>query len=130
MLRDGCVTNFFIGACGDGATTINDAGSDATKSREETNTNASAPADESVEKEETDSNVEENDDMRAENTYTNKELGITGEVGPMKYYIFAVQLKKITIKSESAASLFDAEIGDEVHGITMALDVKIHLMKI
>lgn len=26
------------------------------------------------------------------NTYTNKELGITGEVGPMEYVIPAVQL--------------------------------------
>lgn len=113
------ISALMLAACGDDATSIQD-----------TNETATTTSTEPAEKESTtksteeakDSNVEENDEMRVENLYTNKELGISGEAGPMKYNISAVQLKKITLKTDSSASLFDAEVGDEIHGFTIAFD--------
>ena len=43
--------------------------------------------------------VQEDENFRAVNTYTNKELGITGTVGPIEYEFSGIQLKQIEIKS-------------------------------
>lgn len=116
------ISALLLGACGNEATSIQDSKDEVTNASAETaSTESEAKVEESAE-EAVDSNVEENDEMRVENVYTNKELGITGEAGPMKYNISAVQLKKITLKTESAATMFDANVGDEVYGITIALD--------
>jgi hypothetical protein len=108
------VSALMLGACGDEEkdTSANDtsASEDAVETEKET-------AEETK-----DSDIEEDENMRVENFYTNKELNVTGTAGPMKYNISAVQLKKITLKTEEAASLFDANVGDEIQGITIALD--------
>lgn len=68
-----------------------------------------------------DENVQEDESMKATNTYTNKELGITGEIGPMQYEIQGIQLKIIEPKDEATAGLFEVAVGDEVHAFTVQL---------
>lgn len=63
--------------------------------------------------------VQEDENLRAVNTYTNKELGITGTAGPIEYEFTSIQLKEIEIKSEEAAALFEANVGDKIHAITI-----------
>lgn len=65
--------------------------------------------------------VQEDDDAKVTNTYTNKELGITGTAGSMEYEINAIQLKKVEPKNEALANLFEVEVGDEVHTITIEM---------
>lgn len=65
--------------------------------------------------------VQEDESMKATNTYTNKELGITGEIGPMKYEVQGIQLKIIEPKDEATAELFEVAVGEEVHAFTIQL---------
>ncbi|MGE7945111.1 hypothetical protein ACQKNB_23980 [Lysinibacillus xylanilyticus] len=65
--------------------------------------------------------VQEDANLKAMNTYTNKELGISGQTGPILYNIEAVQLKKITPKTEEAANLFDVAVGKEVDALTISM---------
>lgn len=67
------------------------------------------------------SNVEENDQLKTTNTYTNKDLGITGTTGPLNYSIDAIQLKEIEVKTEDAANMFEVSKGDTVHAITLEM---------
>lgn len=114
------VSALMLGACGgegeDTSKNETPASEDVVEKEKEKETEKEAA------EEEQDSDIEEDENMRVENYYTNKELNVTGTAGPMKYNISAVQLKKITLKSEEAASLFQANVGDEVQGITIALD--------
>lgn len=68
-----------------------------------------------------DEDVQEDDSMKATNTYTDKELGITGEIGPMQYEIQGVQLKIIEPKDEATAELFEVAVGEEVHAFTIQM---------
>src|SRR5690606_12314875 len=80
------------------------------KSEEPTNdTNEAEPKEE-----EKNEDVQEDESLKATNTFTNKQLGITGTVGPMKYSIPAIQLKKIEPKDQAIADLFEVNIGDTV----------------
>lgn len=113
-------------------------GSDTTGISEEsgnTSTGAQEQMEETVDSEETeeveeeveeeaevvDEDVQEDDSLKATNTYTDKELGITGEIGGMQYEIQGIQLKIIEPKDEATAELFEVAVGDEVHAFTVQL---------
>lgn len=68
-----------------------------------------------------DEDVQEDENMKATNTYTDKELGITGEIGSMQYEIPGIQLKIIEPKDEATAELFEVAVGEEVHAFTIQL---------
>jgi len=114
-------------ACGSDATDIS--GEEEKPKEETTDTGsteekeAEAPKEEEPKEEESssDEDVQEDDQLKAINTYTNKELGIEGTSGPLNYTISGIQLKKIEPKTEEAAALFEAEVGDEVHGFTIKM---------
>lgn len=46
--------------------------------------------------------------------YTNKELNVTGETGSIKYKYNGVQVSKLVLKTEEAASMFESNVGDEL----------------
>lgn len=68
-----------------------------------------------------DEDVQEDESMKATNTYTDKELGITGEIGSIQYEIPGIQLKIIEPKDEATAELFEVAVGEEVHAFTIQL---------
>lgn len=70
---------------------------------------------------ETSEDVQEDDDLKATNTYTNKELGITGTAGSLKYDISGIQLKKLEPKTQETADLFEVQVGDVVNAITIEM---------
>ena len=71
-----------------------------------------APAEELAE-ESTGEIVEENG-LRKEPVYTNKELGTTGETGPFKYSIDAIQVSKLTATTDDMAQMLGIEKGKEI----------------
>lgn len=112
-----------LGACGSDATNISDS---EEPTKKETGESEVVPVDANAETEEpvTDEaseDVQEDDELKATNTFTNKELGITGTTGPMKYEISGIQLKKLEPKTETAANLLEANVGDTVHAITIKM---------
>lgn len=68
-----------------------------------------------------DENVQEDDSLKATNTYTNKELGISGTTGSFNYAITGVQLKKIEPKTQESADLFEVKIGEVVNVVTIEM---------
>jgi hypothetical protein len=106
-----------LAACGSDTTDISD--DEEKQSEEATNKDEEKKAD--TEEKAKDENVQEDDQLKATNTFTNKELGITGTVGPMNYAISGVQLKKIEPKTQEAADMFEVEIGDTVNAITIEM---------
>ena len=124
------------------ALTLSACGSETTEVNEESETTASEGVDETEETTETEQveeeepledveeieedtgegeDVQEDDSLKATNTYTNKELGITGEAGPIQYEIPGIQLKILEPKDQATADLFEVEVGDEVHAFTIQL---------
>lgn len=101
-------------------------GSDTVKISEDDKSSSEGSEKKIVEKKEdaveVDENVQEDDSLKTTNTYTNKELAISGEVGSMKYEIPAIQLKVIEPKNQETADMFDVAIGDKVHAITVKLN--------
>lgn len=102
----------------------------ADTSKEEVNTTEEQPNESSestetnttkTEESATSEDIQEDENFKGVNTYTNKDLGITGEVGPMKYEISSIQLKKLTPKTEETAALFDVGVGEEVNAITIEM---------
>ncbi|MEK3890207.1 hypothetical protein [Bacillus sp. FSL K6-3431] len=111
-----------LGACG--SDTVKISGGDKKpkeESAKEAEKDKEVPEEVKKEAETENENVQEDDDLKATNTFTNKELGITGEVGPMKYEISGIQLKELEPKTQETADMFEVEIGDKVHVITIAL---------
>ena len=113
-----------LAGCGSDTAEVNEESENATTASEETSANMeeSENTEETEEVEEAvevDEDVQEDDSMKATNTYTNKELGITGEIGPMKYEIPGIQLKIIEPKDQATADLFEVAVGDEVHAFTI-----------
>ncbi|QHJ72285.1 hypothetical protein [Planococcus halotolerans] len=118
-----------LSACGSDTTGINE------ESENPANTGAEEQMTETIDSEETeelaeevaedtgvvDEDVQEDESMKVTNTYTDKELGITGEIGPMQYEIKAIQLKIIEPKDEATAELFEVAVGEEVHAFTIEL---------
>ena len=77
-----------LSACGSDTTSINEE-SENTASTNETE-EQTAETEEAGTEEETEvvnEDVQEDDSLKATNTYTNKELGVTGEIGSMQYEI-------------------------------------------
>ncbi|MBM4762749.1 hypothetical protein [Bacillus sp. B15-48] len=109
-------------ACGSDATSISD-DSETTEQGNKDEGESETNQTDTQENEEvvTDEDVQEDDQLKATNTYTNKELGIEGTSGPMEYTISGIQLKKLEPKTEATAALFDAEVGDVVHGFTIKM---------
>lgn len=111
----------FLVACGSDTTKIS--GEDESKPAEEKKEEAatSEKKDDEPKEKESNEDVQEDDSLKATNTFTNKELGITGTVGPMNYNIPAIQLKKLEPKDQATADLFEVSIGDTVHAITIQM---------
>lgn len=63
--------------------------------------------------------IQEDESLKATNTFTNKDLKIEGEIGPVKYEIPAIQLKILEPKDQATADLFEVKIGEEVHAFTI-----------
>ncbi len=112
-----------LAACGGQEETSSEPKEESNSASSNETTEKEEVANEETNKEESseDEDIQEDENIKNVNTYTNKELGITGEVGPMKYEIPAVQLKKITPKTQEAADLFEVAIGDEVNAITIEM---------
>ncbi|MDN3428548.1 hypothetical protein QL992_05955 [Microbacterium sp. APC 3898] len=118
------ISSVVLAGCGSDTAEVNEESENTTTASEETsaNTEESESTEETEEVEEAvevDEDVQEDDSMKATNTYTNKELGITGEIGPMKYEIPGIQLKIIEPKDQATADLFEVAVGDEVHAFTI-----------
>lgn len=58
--------------------------------------------------------VIDEDGMRKEPVYTNKELNITGQTGPMNYTIEAIQVSKLTATTDEMAQFLGIEKDKEV----------------
>lgn len=116
------ISSVVLAGCGSDAAKVNEESENTattTASEEETTAESTEETEEAEEAVEVDEDVQEDDSMKATNTYTNKELGITGEIGPMKYEIPGIQLKIIEPKDQATADLFEVAVGDEVHAFTI-----------
>lgn len=118
------VSSLILAGCGSDTTEVNEESESTTETASPEEAAADTEESEEVEEEvteatEVDEDVQEDDSVKATNTYTNKELGITGEIGPMKYEIPGVQLKIIEPKDQATADLFEVAIGDEIHAFTI-----------
>ena len=116
------ISSVVLAGCGSDTTKVNEESENTattTASEEETTAESTEETEEAEEAVEVDEDVQEDDSMKATNTYTNKELGITGEIGPMKYEIPGIQLKIIEPKDQATADLFEVAVGDEVHVFTI-----------
>jgi len=67
--------------------------------------------------------VEENG-LRKEPVFTNKELNLTGETGPFKYSINAVQVSKLTATADDMAELLEIEKDKEVSLVVMEVSIE------
>lgn len=92
-------------ACGSDATSTSKSSSD----QKEAQTQEKEP-----EKEEEQPQVEEENGMRKEVVYTNEDLGISGQTGPIKYSATGIQISKLTATTDDAAQLLGVEKDKEV----------------
>lgn len=120
------ISSIVLAGCGSDTTKVNEGSENTTTPTEEqtsaNDSEGSTSEEETEEVEEAveiDEDVQEDDSMKATNTYTNKDLAITGEIGPMKYEIPGIQLKVIEPKDQATADLFEVAVGDEVHVFTI-----------
>ena len=65
--------------------------------------------------------IVDNNDMTKIPVITDKDLNYTGDIGPIKYSIDAIQVSKLTAKSDQYASLLDTEIGKEVTLVALSV---------
>lgn len=77
---------------------------------------SSAPAEQQTEQE--GPTVEEENGMRKETYYTNEDLNLTGETGPMKYTVTAVQVSNVSTEDDATASLLGLT-ADQVAGLVV-----------
>lgn len=97
-------------ACGDGNT---QSGSSA---------ESSAPAEQQVEQQEP--TVEEQDGMRKETYYTNKDLSLSGETGPIKYTVSSIQVSNVSTTDDAIAALLGIEANQKVGLVVVDFDVE------
>ena len=64
-------------------------------------------------------NVEEHEEGDAIEVYSDDELGISGQSGPMKYSIDQVYLRKVIPKTQEVADVLGVGIGEEAHTIAI-----------
>lgn len=106
-------------ACGDNGEEV--------ESEKEVVTEEEAPADEEAEEPADDSTtgeiVEENG-LRKEPIITEKELNKTGETGPFKYSINAIQVSKLTATNDDMASMLEIEKDKEVTLVVMDVTIE------
>lgn len=114
------ISSMLLAGCGSETADVSEESEStpSTENQEETSEEAEV-VEEIEEPAEGEEDIQEDDSLKATNTYTNKELGITGEVGPMKYEIPGIQLKIMEPKDQATADLFEVEIGEEVHVFTI-----------
>ncbi|MEK4924147.1 hypothetical protein MKX78_19760 [Cytobacillus sp. FSL R5-0569] len=108
----------FLAACGSDNTKVSD--DDSTSGADQNEDSKEEDKSEQKSTDEAD-DVQEDADTKVTNTFTNKELDISGTSGPLNYEISAIQLKEIEIKSESAATMFEKSVGDTVQAITIEM---------
>ncbi|UZN53076.1 hypothetical protein [Bacillus paralicheniformis] len=101
-----------LGACGSTDTAKKD------DNKKETTASENKKSDSKKENED----VQEDGDMKATTVFTNKNVNIKGTSGPMKYEISAIQLKELEPKTEDAASLLDAKVGDKINAVTIEME--------
>ena len=82
---------------------------------------SSAPAEQTEQQEPT---VEEQDGMRKETYYTNKDLSLSGETGPIKYAVTGVQVSNISTEDDAVASLLGVAADQEVGAVVVTFDVE------
>lgn len=116
-----CSSILLLTACGGNEDSSSTSSNEEETVQETTQTETVETTDDKNE-EKADENVEENDQIKVVYTYKNKELGIVGETGPIKYEIPAVQLSEITPKTEEAANLFETTVGEKVYAITIDMN--------
>lgn len=83
---------------------------------------SSAPAEQQAEQQEP--TVEEQDGMRKETYYTNKDLNLSGETGPIKYTVSGVQVSNVSTTEESVASLLGIEVDQKAGLVVVNFDVE------
>lgn len=81
----------------------------------------SAPAEQTEQQEPT---VEEQDGMRKETYYTNKDLSLFGETGPIKYAVTGVQVSNISTEDDVVASLLGVAADQEVGAVVVTFDAE------
>ncbi|PSL42169.1 hypothetical protein B0H99_101417 [Planomicrobium soli] len=114
--------SLLLGACGSDTTKVNENSENTAATTEtEAKETEEVAAEETEAEEVVSEDVQEDDTVKATNVYTDKDLGITGEVGPLKYEISGIQLKIIEPKDQATADLFEVEIGDEIHAFTIQM---------
>ena len=84
---------------------------------------SSAPA-EQVEQKSDEPVIEEQDGIRKETYYTNKELNLSGETGPIKYTVSGVQVSNVSTTEESVASLLGIEVDQKAGLVVVNFDVE------
>lgn len=82
---------------------------------------SSAPAEQTEQQEPT---VEEQDGMRKETYYTNKDLSLSGETGPIKYAVTGVQVSNISTEDDAVASLLGVEVDQKAGLVVVNFDVE------
>lgn len=68
--------------------------------------------------------VMEDSNMKKTPVYTNKNLNISGESGPMKYDVTAVQISTVVVKTDEYASLFEVEKDQEFTTVVFDLSAE------
>lgn len=113
------IAAFVLVACGSDTTSVSEESDKPKEESAEKDTEKAQTKEKDVSKE--DETVQEDDQMKATNTFTNKELNIKGTVGPMNYQVSGIQLKTIEPKTQEVADLFEAKVGDVIHAFTIEM---------
>lgn len=83
---------------------------------------SSAPAEQQAEQQEP--TVEEQDGMRKETYYTNKDLNLSGETGPIKYTVSSIQVSNVSTTDDAIAALLSIEANQKVGLVVVDFDVE------
>ena len=83
---------------------------------------SSAPAEQQAEQQEP--TVEEQDGMRKETYYTNKDLNLSGETGPIKYTVSSIQVSNVSTTDDAIAALLGIEANQKVGLVVVDFDVE------
>ena len=82
---------------------------------------SSAPAEQTEQQEPT---VEEQDGMRKETYYTNEDLSLSGETGPIKYTVSSIQVSNVSTTDDAIAALLGIEANQKVGLVVVDFDVE------
>ena len=93
----------------------------------DSNTQSGGSAESSAPAEQTEQDgpvVEEQDGMRKETYYTNKDLNLSGETGPIKYTVSGVQVSNVSTTDDAIAALLGIEANQKVGLVVVDFDVE------